>query len=332
MAAVRPFADLSEQGRVRRLHGLARRVLASYPFTVRRLRCIARETNTTFRVDTASGDVFALRVSPPPSDTALDTPSELAWLEALADAEGIDTVGPVPDRNGCLMSTVEHPGVDGPRTCVVFSWLPGRPVGDDAAPDDYRRLGVVAARLHDRAERWTAPAGFSPVVWDRVFYYPTEPVVLYEDRFRSLMTPERTRVVRAVEARAAAELTRLHRERPIMVLHGDLHPWNVHRHRDGLLVFDFEDVMLGAAVQDVAITLFYNRDRPDYRDLRAAFEEGYRSLRRWPVEYEGQLELLMAARTVMFINYVLRMGIDPEEHVPRMTGRIRGVLSRDHAP
>jgi Ser/Thr protein kinase RdoA (MazF antagonist) len=326
MAAVRRFADLTERGRVRRLHGLARRALDPYPFAVARLRCIARETNTTFRVDTTSGDVFALRVSPAPWDTFLDTPSELAWLEALAGTDGVDVVSPVPDRNGSLMTTVEHPGVDGARTCVVFSWLPGRPVGDDAGPDDYRRLGAVAARLHDRAEQWTAPAAFSPLVWDRVFYYPAEPVVLYEERFRSLMTPERTRVVRAVEEKAAFELARLHRERPIIVLHGDLHPWNVHRHRDRLLVFDFEDVMLGAAVQDVAITLFYNRDRPDYRDLRAAFEDGYRSLRRWPVEYEGQLEVLMAARTVMFINYVLRTGIDPGEHVPRMTERIRRVL------
>ena len=60
-----------------------------------------------------------------------------------------------------------------------------------------------------------------------------------------------------------------------------------------LLVFDFEDVMMAAPVQDIAVTLFYNRTRPDYLELRSAFEVGYRSLRVWPAEYDGQLELLM---------------------------------------
>jgi Ser/Thr protein kinase RdoA (MazF antagonist) len=323
---VRPFTELTEAGKVRRLHGLAREVLARYPFTAARVRCIARDTNTTFRVDTTDGRTFALRVSTPRTDTVVDTATELAWLKALAATDGIDVVRPMPDRRGSLMNVIDHPGVDDTRTCVVFAWLPGRTIGEDARPEDYRQLGELAARLHDQADGWALPAGFAPLVWDRVFYYPTEPVVLYEDRYRSLMTPERTRVVRAIEEKAGAELARVHREAPVFVIHGDLHPWNVHRHRGRLLVFDFEDVMLGAAVQDVAISLFYNREQPQYSDLCSAYEEGYRSLRPWPVEYEGQLELLMAARTVMFINYVLRMDYHPEDHIPRMTTRIRQVL------
>ena len=77
------------------------------------------------------------------------------------------------------------------------------------------------------------------------------------------------------------------------------------RYRGRLTVFDFEDVMVAAPVQDIAITLFYNRSHPEYDAIRAAFEEGYRRIREWPVEWDGQIELLMAARTVMFINYVI---------------------------
>jgi Ser/Thr protein kinase RdoA (MazF antagonist) len=80
-------------------------------------------------------------------------------------------------------------------------------------------------------------------------------------------------------------------------------------------VLDFEDVMLGAPVQDLAITLSYNRQHPEYEQLLAAFVEGYRSIREWPVEYEGQLLLLMAARSVMLINYVLRMGVAADEYI-----------------
>jgi Ser/Thr protein kinase RdoA (MazF antagonist) len=164
-------------------------------------------------------------------------------------------------------------------------------------------------------------------VWDRVFYYPTEPVVLYDERYHELMTPDRTAIVREVEDRAAAELERLHRDVPVQVLHGDLHPWNVHLDEGQLHVFDFEDVMIGAPVQDIAISLFYNRDRAEYADLRAAFEAGYTSLRAWPVESESQLALLMAARTVMFINYVLRLDLDAADFVPRAVDRITPLLA-----
>jgi Ser/Thr protein kinase RdoA (MazF antagonist) len=197
---------------------------------------------------------------------------------------------------------------------------------------NWRLVSTTTVRLGNNrracthGEAWQQPPGLHPLVWDRVFYYPTEPVILYDEPYRNLMTPERTEVVRAVEGKCASELSRIHRERPVSVLHGDLHPWNVMRQRDRLAVFDFEDLMIGGAVQDIAITLFYNRDHEDYVGLRAAFQHGYVTIRPWPVEYEGQLELLMAARTVMFINYVLRMDFDPDEYIPMATERIRQVL------
>ena len=98
------------------------------------------------------------------------------------------------------------------------------------------------------------------------------------------------------------------------LIHGDLHPGNVHTYRSRLIALDFEDVMWGHRVQDVAITLFYERDHPGYADFRAAFEEGYRSAAAWPAAYDGELEHFMAARTVMFINYVANIENDPSQY------------------
>ena len=171
------------------------------------------------------------------------------------------------------------------------------------------------------------PSDLQPLVWDRVFYYPTEPVVLYEERYAEHLPPESRRIVEAVEERAAAELARLHRDRDPILVHGDLHPWNVHRHRGGLTVFDFEDLMIAAPVQDIAITLFYNRTHDAYADLRAAYEVGYRTLRPWPVEWDGQLELLMGARTVSFVNYILRLDEDPGDWIPKFVARLEQVAA-----
>ncbi|MBT8493020.1 MAG: phosphotransferase [Deltaproteobacteria bacterium] len=112
----------------------------------------------------------------------------------------------------------------------------------------------------------------------------------------------------------------------IQVTHGDLHPWNVHVARSRMIAFDFEDVCLAHPVQDVATTLFYERDQPHYADLRAAFEKGYRTVAEWPVSYDGELEHFMAARTVMFINYVLNLGTEPTEFYTRAFARLEKFL------
>jgi len=300
--------------------------LDRYDLEIERFRHLAQHTNTVFRVDTPDGP-RALRVGAPPEDTLVDTRVEVAWLAALAADTSISVVQPLPNREGSLITPVEVEGVPGVRTCVLFSWVPGRAVAEAASPDVYRRLGETAAVLHDHGETWRPPKG-SPLVWDRTFYYPDESVILFDVEHRHLMDGERTRIVRRVLERAEAELARHHADGRPGIVHGDLHPDNVHWHRGRLHVFDFEDAMVARPVQDVAITLFYGRNRPDYSELRAAFEEGYRSRREWPVEFEGQLELLMAARTIMFINYVLRLGLEPEEYLPQAVDRIAANAER----
>jgi Ser/Thr protein kinase RdoA (MazF antagonist) len=313
---VKPYAELTDIGKLRRLRGLADEALTRYDLEVRRIRLIALQRNTTFRVDTTDRRTFALRIGAPPSRSEVDVGTELAWLDALARDPLISAARPIRNRKRLLMTPVWHEGVPEQRTCVLFEWMPGQPIGELASPVDYEMLGELAASLHEHGARWKpGRRRLRPLVWDRVFYYPDEPVVLYDGRFRRVMTPERTEVIKEVEARAAKELTRLHKKVPLIMLHGGLQPWNVHLHGGRLHVRDFENVMLGAPVQDLAITLFHSRPFENYDNLLSSFVDGYRSVREWPVEYEGQVLLLMAARSVMLINYILRMGFESEEFV-----------------
>lgn len=326
------FSDLTEQGRARRMRRVAERALESYDLDVARLRYLATETNTIFRVDTVDGRSFALRVGAPRQDTDVDVATELAWVAALNQETSLPVVQAYPNAAGGFITLAEADGVPEERRCVMFGWLPGAVLDDRATPQTYERLGNVAAGLAVHGHRWQAPPGLDPLVWDRIFYYPTEPIVMFDPEYREVMTPARTEVFDAVTERAQAELTRLRSVEPRGWLHGDLNPWNAMAYRGKVTVFDFEDVMIGAPVQDVAISLFYRRERPDYGDLRAAFQSGYEQVRPWPVEYEGQLELLMAARSVMFANYVIRMGSEadgeyaPSSFTERVTKRLRAYL------
>ena len=324
---MKPYSELTEEGKLRRLRRLAGEALTEYDVEVKRVRLVALQRNTTFRVDTTDRRSFALRISAPPSRSEVDIATELAWLDALAKDPSISVARPIRNRKRLLTTPVWKEGVPEQRTCVLFEWIPGQPIGARASPVDYGMLGELAALLHEHGGRWKpGRRRLRPLVWDRVFYYPDEPVALYDGRFRRVMTPERIEIVREVEARAATELARLHKEVPLIMLHGGLQPWNVHLHGGRLHVFDFENVMLGAPVQDLAITLFHSRRLENYESLLSAFVDGYRSVREWPVEYEGQVLLLMAARAVMLINYVLRTGYQAEEFVAATVEQMTEVL------
>lgn len=329
---MKPFADLTERGQARRMRQVAERALAAYDLDATRLRYVATETNTIFRVDDAAGRSFALRVGAPRQDTDVDVATELAWVAALNRETHLPVVHAFPNRNGDFMTIAGDADVPEERRCVMFRWLPGAVLDDRATPGTYAELGKVAAGLAEHGQRWKPPPGLHPLVWDRIFYYPTEPVVMFDPTHRRVMTPARTKVFREVMDRAEAELTRLRDVQPRGWLHGDLNPWNAMVYRGRVTVFDFEDVTVGPAVQDVATTLFYGRERDNYWELRRAFQEGYERVRPWPVEYEGQLELLMAARSIMFVNYVIRIGDDsddeysPAAYADRVTKRLRKYL------
>ena len=82
-------------------------------------------------------------------------------------------------------------------------------------------------------------------------------------------------------------------------------------------MIDFEDVNLGYPVQDIAVSLMYGQERDGYNEWKIAFKKGYCSVRMWPSEDEKTIETLMAARVVMFINYVARIDPSPQEYIGR---------------
>ena len=53
------------------------------------------------------------------------------------------------------------------------------------------------------------------------------------------------------------------------ILHNDLHQWNVRIYRGRLSPIDFEDLMWGWPVQDIATTLYYHLDN-GYDDRAAS--------------------------------------------------------------
>lgn len=286
--------------------------LDEYPIGPIRLRLVGGFTNVLFPVDTPDGP-YALRIDlhQDHSDEHLDI--ELAWLDALAHETDLDVVRFVPARDGHRYVYTSAPGVPGARRCVLFDWVPGKILGANPTETGYRRLGELSAGLHLHGSEFTPP--HPPMAWDRVFYWDeaVDPVVIFDPEMGHYFAGGRRDILDRSIAAVEGAFARLN-PADAQVIHGDLHPDNVHTDRNRLIAFDFEDVTWGHRVQDIAITLFYERDRSNYADLRTAFENGYRTVAPWPVTYDGELEHFMAARTISFVNYVANLHDDPSTY------------------
>jgi Ser/Thr protein kinase RdoA (MazF antagonist) len=322
---MKDWSELSEAGQIRRLRPLAAAALQMYDLEPQRLRLVGGFTNVIYRIDTAGG-AYALRVDLHQDHSDHDVEVELSWLRALAAETDLDVCRFVASHDGADYVYATAAGVPGPRRCVLFEWIPGRPLDDKRTEAAYHQLGALAAGLHVHGSSVVPP--HQPLTWDRVFYWPEEvdPVVIFDKRMDQYLDAKRRRILDKTITVLEPAFGRLDPTKR-QVIHGDLHPWNVHRYRNRVIAFDFEDVTWGHRVQDVATTLFYGRTYPEYQDLRMAFEEGYRTLAPWPASYEGELEHFMAARSVMFVNYVANLRDDPSDFYATAFPRLERFLN-----
>ncbi len=316
---MKPYDNLTRLGKIRRLRQVALTALEQYDLQVQWVKFFIIHTNIMFQVRSKSGDRFLLRIYTDEDTTFRENQAEMFWLAALKREPDITVVEPVARRDGGFITIVTIPNVPSGRRCALFSWIPGRPLVEHLSPNNYYKLGQAMARLHIQAATLNPlPTHIQPKKWDKVFYYPNEPVVYNTPQYSHLFPTERISLLDKVIAQANEVFADLYADEEGQILiHSDLHYWNVHYHRGLLYLLDFEDISLGYPVQDIAVTLYYGRHtrRDQYNELKAAFKQGYSSIRNWPAANERTIATLMAARSVMFINYVARINPTPGAYI-----------------
>ncbi|MGC4900561.1 phosphotransferase [Micromonospora echinospora] len=268
-------------------------------------------SNVTARVLRPGSRPLALRLRTGP---AVSVATEMAWLRAVRRGTGIRTIEPYSDRNTIRIGTGTAE-----IECSLFYWAEGEPLAAHLTPGNYRKLGRLSAELHEFAATWSPPPHLNPLRWDRTMYYEGAELVVDDPRFATVISAADAAAVRRTAERADGELARIAALPGPVFLHGNIEMWNVLVDDQGRLrLLDFEDVMVGQPIHDVAITLYYGMERPDYPALREAFESGYRSVRPWPVAPGDDLDLLMAARAIMLLNHTLLTQVDPGPIVARL--------------
>lgn len=277
--------------------------LERYALDVTEVDLLADQTNGLFRVETSNRGTRVLRVGiggsvrHPPSVIE----SEMMFLEALGTDSDITAPHPMRNRSGELVTLVPVEGVDETRTCVVMSWMPGTVLADDLTDDGMEAFGRTAARLHRFGARYRPPIGFTIPRYASAFPYDRA-VVLFDS---SLVEPVIRGRCRAMADRVERLILRLSQREAPRIIHGDLYAWNAMVHAGEVGLFDFEEMLWGWPVQDVAGTFFTLWKHGRFADFYAAYRAGYESVAEWPERERGETATFMAGRSLMLANDVL---------------------------
>ena len=157
---MKPFETLTYRGQLGRLRQLAVKALRAYEVNEPRLTTLMHEDNTTFRIDSANGERYVLRIHRPSRRTVAEVRSEMMWLTALQQETNLVVPQPVPKRNGDLVTVMSVEGVPEPRMCVLLRWITGRFVNDGLTRSHLERAGAFMARLHISTAQFRFPDGF----------------------------------------------------------------------------------------------------------------------------------------------------------------------------
>lgn len=319
---MKKFYELTYQGRVRRLRKLAIEALKDYDLEVVSLRLLTNEFNGIFRVDTVSGGRYILRISRPNEHELNEILSEMMWLAALGRDTDLMVPEPLETSKGELVTTIEVPGVPEPRHCVIFGWVAGRDLSEQLIPQNLHKAGAFTALLHEHGENFQPSEEFSINRYNSVFPFG-DPVVVFDEEIGDVISDDqRALFTRGVEI-VQRVIDELHAgDQNPGVIHADLHQWNLRIFRGRMGAIDFEDLMWGYPLQDIAITFYYLQGREDYTNLHEAYMLGYQTRRDWPEQYPGQMDVMIAGRGLDLLNYVLQ-DKDPEwrEQAPAFIAR-----------
>lgn len=248
--------------------------------------------NRVYGVRTDDGEELIAKFYRPDRWSPEAIVEEHQFLRELSD-DDVPVVAPIADEDGDTLFEVEPEGGTYGFPFAVFPKRGGRSF-DAEGDEEWMRLGAIVGRVHSVGLRGGATARpvVHPETWTASFVTElTEGNVVHED-LRGEFVDTVLGVVEVVSP--------LFDGVPVQRLHGDCHRGNIlERSGEGLLLIDFDDMMVGPAVQDVWLLL------PDYaehstRELNL-IQDGYEHFAAFD---RRQLELIEPLRFMRMVHFL----------------------------
>ncbi|MBF0678943.1 MAG: phosphotransferase [Devosia sp.] len=271
---------------------------------VRDAHLVNHSENETFRIDCDGGEPFMLRVHRPEYQTEISINSELAWLAALRRDTDLPISEPVAGRDGALLQNFETPAGE-QRRGVLFRFIAGREPGpDEDLVPLFRTLGTYAARMHLHVMSWTPPAGFERQVWNAATILDVDG--LWGD----------WRVTPGVDARVREVLDRLCVDLAQRLadygtgadryglIHADMRLGNLLVEGSHISLIDFDDSGFCWFAYDFAAAVSFHETQANIPALKAAWVEGYQSVRALSGEDIAMLDAMVMLRRMALLAWI----------------------------
>ena len=257
--------------------------------------------NTTFRVRTADGEMFALRLNRPGYHTLEALRSELTWMAALR-AAGIRTAVAMPGADG---EEIQHAADAGGKThtAMMFTWVTGVPLSSLGASAPWEQLGELMASVHAHAATWRPPPGFTRPAWDAAALVGDSPRWGDPDP-DGVFAPDDRAAIDACRSEVARRLSAIgtHGSR-YGLIHGDLGFENVLIDDEEPRVIDFDDCGESWFLHELAVALYPHEGRPDFDAARDALVRGYRRRGSLPDATLAELPTFLMARRLCTLGW-----------------------------
>jgi len=243
----------------------------------------------------ASGTHASLRVCRPGWDpVALQR--EAHWLESLAQGTDLRVPIPIWTSSGDCICLARIDEVPEQRACVLFDWVSGRQVSpEELTTPRLQDVGRFLATMHDHAEINRLEESLCLEPFNAAALEASD----HRENLRTFYDDEAA--LRAFDraVNATVEQMRALGEGPSVagIIHGDFHQRNYVFDGDSVGALDFETILWGYYLYDLATTLSYLVPTflrgKDAEPCREAVLEGYAEVRGLPTGFE---DLLVSSR------------------------------------
>lgn len=282
---------------------IAQAVLTYYDVPHAQLTFLGQSQNTTFRVETPTGDKFLLRLhvgieaaGDNSHDVWREPPvihSELLWLNAIAHDTELTVPQPMQNRSGEWVTSFASTKSGSSIACSLLRWVEGEHLDDEPTAQQVHQLGMLMAQLHQHSSCWSFPSSFSR---------PTHDVEQLESATSQLgvlvqsgtISTDDYQVFRKAAAQVQELMPGLQQTRDTWgLIHADLHQGNYVLYGEEVRPIDFSRCGFGFYLYDIGESVG-NLDA----SLRLHFFEGYTSVRTLPADYQDLVEAFFVGATV----------------------------------
>jgi Ser/Thr protein kinase RdoA (MazF antagonist) len=220
---------------------------------------------------------------------------EHRFLADLAAAE-VPAVAPMDLGTGTTLNEID--GI----LYAAFPKVRGRTL-DELDAENRRRIGRTIGRMH--AVGAARPAPHRPRLDVQRYLYEPLDVLMAGDFIPGSLAPRYRDVALKIAEKTAAPLAAV----PPQRIHGDLHWGNILWAKDGPLLVDFDDCLMGPPVQD--LWLLARGDSEEARTMRLDLLEGYELFREFDRATLPLCEPLRALRIIYVSGWIAKRWDDP---------------------